>query len=104
MTTTMAHELRTPPLSSPFQKWSFEKAMLEARQRSPSELSSTEFLGAEEKVRITPNIEELKRTIEEQKSPATFNERYMSSEEALSPSDQEGEESDVGSVYEGGTS
>lgn len=102
--TTMAHEPRTPPLNSQFQQWAFEKSMLEAEQRSPSESSSAEFYEAEEKVRIKPNLEELKRTIEEQKSPAMFNEKYMSSEEALSPTDQECEESDDGSIHEGETS
>jgi len=106
--TPVTPNMASSPLSAEFQAWSFDKAMVEAQQRSPSESSSADFFDAEERMRITPNIvnmEELKRNIEEQKSPTTFNERYMSSEEALSPTEHEGDDSGVddASIYEAET-
>jgi hypothetical protein len=79
----MAAQTTHPPRVDSFQAWSFEKAMMEAQQHSPSNSSSSEFF--DEKVRITPDLEAFKRSIQDQKSPAMFNERYLSSEEALSP-------------------
>jgi hypothetical protein len=86
----MATHMSAPRLED-FQSWSFEKAMLEAQNHSPSESSSSEFF--DEKVRIAPDLEAFKKSLEGQKSPAMFSERYMSSEEALSPLEN-GESSD----------
>jgi hypothetical protein len=87
----MATQLNTPRLEE-FQSWSFEKAMLEAQQRSPSESSSSEFY--DEKVRIAPDLKAFQKSLDEQKSPAMFSERYMSSEEALSPMGNEDSSAD----------
>jgi hypothetical protein len=85
MAATMAHDIRNDFGTT----WSFEKAILESDQRSPSENSSADFSEAQEKFRITPKMEDIKQTIVEQKSPALFNERYMSSEEQLSPTEHD---------------
>jgi hypothetical protein len=89
----MAAHITHPPRVDSFQTWSFEKAMLEAQQHSPSNSSSSEFF--DEKVRITPDLEAFKKTVRDQKSSAMFDERYMSSEEALSPMENDSSAEDV---------
>jgi len=104
--------LSTPPAQmhptsnqAEFQAWSFEKAMLEAQQHSPSGSSSSEFFDAEERVRITPSVADIKCNMDKHTTSTTFNERYMSSEEALSPTENDGEDSELeaASIYEAET-
>ncbi|KAF2673833.1 hypothetical protein BT63DRAFT_167675 [Microthyrium microscopicum] len=103
---TVTHSVTTVTsqnMNHQFQNWSFEKAMVEAQQRSPSESSSADFFDAEDKMRIPPTMGDFKRTLEEQRTPITLDERYMSSEEQLSPAEHDGEESDMAddtSIYE----
>jgi hypothetical protein len=102
----MAVEL-DPSIPHHFQSWSFKEAMIEAEQRSPSEASSSDFFDAEEKLKVTSTMEDITKTLEKRKSAPVINERYLSSEEALSPlehnlsSDAEDEfDDDLGSIHE----
>jgi hypothetical protein len=77
--------------------------MIEASaERSPSE-SSADFYDAEEKIRLTPHPLEDPPSLEAQKSPMILDDRYLSSEEALSPmadTTESGTEDDMTSIYE----
>jgi hypothetical protein len=97
MATPMAHEFG----SNFGTAWAFEKEVLEDSQRSPSETSSAGFAEIQDNFRLAPTMEEIKRTIVEHKSPV-FNERYMSSEEALSPAEHDSDTGaeDDDSVFE----
>ncbi|KAF2421058.1 hypothetical protein EJ08DRAFT_702221 [Tothia fuscella] len=62
------------------QQWNFQKN--QNVHRSPSsDTSSSEFFDAEDKLRITSNMEDVKQTVPQ----PLFNKEYLSSEEALSP-------------------
>jgi hypothetical protein len=66
-----------------YQQWDFEKA--QTTHSSPSsDTSASEFFDAEDKLRITPNMDEIREALAVESKPV-FNKEYLSSEEALSP-------------------
>jgi hypothetical protein len=67
---------------APFQQWSFEKA--QAREDSPVSDRSADFYDAEDKLRISPTMNEIRAALNAT-SPVFNNKEYLSSEEALSP-------------------
>jgi hypothetical protein len=77
---------------APFQPWSFDKA--QSHQNSPASERSEDFFEAEEKLRITPTMNDIRAALAE-KSPVFNNKEYLSSEEALSPVMDEPELSDA---------
>ena len=62
----------------------FDKGTMGSRKRTSSGASSMDLFDSEEKVRVAPTMGALSRALKEDFSPNLFDERYMSSEEALS--------------------
>jgi hypothetical protein len=83
----MAVQLDSSEVSR-FHSWSFEKAMLEAHQPSPSDSTSSDF------VHIKSDMVDFKPAIARPQTPVMLNEEYLSSEEALSPMDGQDDCSD----------
>jgi hypothetical protein len=72
------------PTQEHFRSWSYDKMGGYNNESPPSEISSGEFYDAEERVRISNTMEQLKAALKDHTQPG-FDEEYQSSEEALSP-------------------
>ena len=83
----MAAQLDSSEVSR-FQSWTFEKAMLEAHQPSPSDSTNSDF------VHIKSDMADFKPAMAQPQTPVMLNEEYLSSEEALSPMDGQDDCSD----------
>jgi len=78
-------------LSSPaYGQWVLDKPAVETQDRS----SVQSFEDAEDKMRIAPTMNELRAALDEKKSTVMLDQRYLSSEEALSPVEPDMELSD----------
>jgi hypothetical protein len=84
----------TMAVQSTFQEWSLEKEILEPKKRTISGSSSPEFFDAEDKLKIAPRMEELEDALQKKSAQNLFDERYLSSEEALSQTEPDLELSD----------
>jgi hypothetical protein len=83
----MAAQLDSSEVSR-FQSWTFEKAMLEAHQPSPSDSTNLDF------VHVKSDMVDFKPAMAQPQTPVMLNEEYLSSEEALSPMDGQDDCSD----------
>jgi len=78
-------------LSSPaYGQWALDKPAVETQDRS----SVQSFEDAEDKMRIAPTMNELRSALGEKKTTVMLDQRYLSSEEALSPMEPDTELSD----------
>jgi hypothetical protein len=83
---------------APFQQWTFEKR--QSLENSPASERSEDFFDAEDKLRISPNMNEIRAALLEKTEPVYNHKEYLSSEEALSPVMDEPELSDTEELEE----
>jgi hypothetical protein len=76
--------------SSAYTQWLLDKPAVESQDRS----SVQSFEDAEDKMQIAPTMNEIRAALEEKKSNVMLDQRYLSSEEALSPLEPDMELSD----------
>jgi hypothetical protein len=84
--TVMAADLSSPA----YGQWVLDKPAVEAQDRS----SVQSFEDAEDKMQIAPTMNEIRSALEEKKTTVMLDQRYLSSEEALSPLEPDMELSD----------